>query len=62
MKFEYCISAGPGTLIAYGVCDGVIDANGGLAIKAYGNLFFQWVGDGETLIIAPCSDDCTTGT
>lgn len=47
MKFEFAISAGEGTLILHGIGDARIE--------------IPCVEEGETLILAPCDEDCVTG-
>ena len=49
--FEYAISAGPGTLIEFGMTSDPYD-------------FFEhaaWLDEDETLTVAPAPDDCETG-
>jgi len=69
MKIEYAISAGPGTLIDYGVADhlhygeGVVIVTTLLADGTYDdNCFIRAANETPlTLISEACPDDCQTG-
>lgn len=63
MLIEYAISAGEGTLVDYGVQDRFADVDRWCKLFSGG-----WDGSvgfdadpGQTVIIGPAPDDCTTG-
>lgn len=69
MKIEYCISAGPGTLVDYGVADHVQQDYHGADAFRFRNLprkeIIEWVqadfAAPLSLFAATCPDDCHTG-
>lgn len=56
--FEYVISAGPGTLIDYGLC---WDGLEGVGVKDIYELTGFAEDNGYTFLMSPCSVDCVTG-
>lgn len=48
MQYEYAISSGPGTLVAFGVTS---DLSNVLRLSP-----------GETIIVTPCTESCETGS
>ncbi len=55
--YEYAITAGEGTLIEFGVMEWRLF----VALSEMLETYISGVENGQTLIIAPCDDDCETG-